>query len=74
MKDSSPWRGPLERTHEMEINMKRNECQKGTVMDRPLLPIPHTHCCGEGQGEGRGDMNETLKLSLGRKGEGKVLL
>lgn len=54
--------------------MKRNECQKGTVMDRPLLPIPHTHCCGEGQGEGRGDMNETLKLSLGRKGEGKVLL
>lgn len=69
---------PMERVyggaHEEEINVRRNECQEGTVMDRPLPPISHTHCCGEGQGGGRGDMNETVKLILGRKGEGKVLL
>lgn len=44
-----------------------------------LLLIDHylkflTHCCVEGQGGGGRDMNETVKLSLGRKGEGKVLL
>lgn len=43
-----------------------------------LLWIDHypqflTHCCVEGQGVGGRDMNETMKLSLGRKGEGKVL-
>lgn len=61
----------MEGTHEQEINMRRKECQKGTVMDRPLPPLPHTLCCGEGQGGGRGDMNKTMKLCLGRKGLGK---
>lgn len=27
---------PMEGAHEMEMNMRRNECQKGTIMDRPL--------------------------------------
>lgn len=64
----------MERSHEQQINMRRNECQVGTVMYRSLSPVPQTHCCGEGQGGGGGDMNETMKSSLGRKGEGKVLL